>query len=390
MKDDTHPQRLKLSLIVICLAFSLGCGSQGQDTSSNPKKADQAATKAPVNVAVVTKGAVQSWISLTGTLLPIRESRVGTKVAGRIAEIFVDEGDAVNEGDALFVLEQRDFLLAKNQAEHNLDAAKANLSAARINLANARREFKRLKGLRASNAVSQQEFDTASDAFEATRAAVKVAEASVDVARDTLEMVEHNLAESTVRSPISGHIARRNINVGEVVSPVSPAPCFYVVDDTVCKVEAHLPDMKQSSVSMSQQVKITVDGVPGRAFSGGITHIGETIDPLSRTLTIRARVANPDGVLRPGALARLKILCEERTKVVTAPIRCVVKRNGNPTVFVVSSGVAVARWVTLGLSGDEKVEIIDGLAPDDLVVIDGTESLEDGMAVEIVNPDQIE
>ena len=388
MKDDTHPQTLMLLLVAFWLAFSLGCGSQGQDTTSNPKNADQAATKAPVKVAVVKRGPVQSWISLTGTLLPIRESRVGAKVAGRIAEVFVDEGDAVNEGDALFKLEQRDFLLAKNQAKHNLDAAEANLNAAKINLANARREFKRLKGLRASNAVSQQEFDTASDAFEAARASVKVAEASVDVARDALEMVEHNLAESTVRSPISGHIARRNINVGELVSPVSPAPCFYVVDDSVCKVEAHLPDTKQSSVSMAQEVGMTVDGVPARTFLGEITHIGGTIDPLSRTLTIRARVANPDGVLRPGALARLKILCEERKKVVTAPIRCVVKRNGSPTVFVVSSGVTVARRVTLGLSGDEEVEIIDGLVPDDLVVIDGTESLEDGMAVEIINPNQ--
>jgi len=388
MKKSTHLRRLIPFLVAFWLAFSLGCGSQGEDSSSAPKMPNQAAIRAPVKVAVIKRGPVQSWIALTGTLLPIRESRVGAKVGGRIAEIFVDEGDDVNTGDALFILEQRDFLLAKNQAEHNLDAARASLSAARINLTNARREFNRLKGLRASNAVSQQELDAASDAFEAAQASVKVAEASVDGARDAFEMAQHNLAESTVRSPISGHIARRNVNVGEVVSPVSPAPCFYVVDDSVCKVEAHLPDTKQSSVCIAQKVGMTVDGVPAKRFYGEITHIGGTIDPLSRTLTIRARVANPDGLLRPGALARLKILCEERKQVVTAPIRCVVKRNGDATVFVVSSGIASARRVTLGLSGDEEVEIIDGLAPDDLVVIDGTESLEDGMAVEVINPNQ--
>ncbi len=389
MKGDIHTRGLMVLVVAFWLAFSLGCGSQEHDTSSNSNSSEQPATRAPVKVAVVGRGPVQSWISLTGTLLPIRESRVGAKVAGRVADIFVDEGDPVNQGDALFILEQRDFLLAKNQAEHGLDAAAANLGAAKISLANTRREFKRLKSLRTSNAVSQQELDAALDAYKSAGASVKVAQASVELARDALEMAEYNLSESTVRSPISGHIARRNINVGEVISLVSPAPCFYVVDDTVCKVEAHLPDVKQSSVSMSQEVKMTVDGVPNRAFSGEITHISETIDPLSRTLTIRARAANPEGVLRPGALARLKILCQERKKVVTAPIRCVVKRNGDPTVFVVSSGLAVARQVTLGLSGDEEVEIIDGLVPGDLVVIDGTESLEDGMAVEVINPNQI-
>jgi len=388
MEDNAHPRRSLLSLITICLAFSLGCGSQEQDTTSTPNSADQTATKAPVKVAVAARGSVQSWISLTGTLRPIRESRVGAKVAGRVAQVLVDEGDAVSEGEALFVLDQSDFLLAKNQAEHSRQAAEANLNAAKINLANASREFERLRGLRTSNAVSQREFDAASDAYEAARVAVTLAEASVDLARDALEMTKYNLSESTIRSPISGHIASRNVNVGEIVSPVSPVPCFYVVDDTVCRAEAHLPDTEQSSVNMSQEVRITVDGIADRVFAGAITHIGETIDPASRTLTIRATVPNPEGILRPGSLARMKILSEERQDVITAPIRCVVNRNGTPTVFVISSGVAVARQVKVGLAGESDLEVVEGLNPGDIVVIDGTESLEDGMAVEVINPNQ--
>ena len=388
MNDGPYPRRsFMLLLVVVCL---FGCGTQEHNNSSDHSGHEDAATRAPVKVAVVARGAVQSWISLTATLLPIRESRVGAKVSGRVAKVFVDEGDSVEHGDALFMLGQRDFELARDQAKHSLDAARANLSAAEINSANAKREYNRLEGLRASNAVSQQEFDAAADASKSAQASVNVADASVNVARDALEMAEYNLSQSTVRSPISGQVAKRNVNVGELVSPVSLAPCFYVVDDSVCKVEAHLPDTKQSSVTMSQEVKMTVDGVPERVFSGRITHIGETIDPLSRTLIIRARIDNPDGVLRSGSLARLKILSDERKDVVTAPIRCVVKRNGNPVVFVVSSGVAVARPVRLGLVGEEGVEIVEGLRPGDVVVIDGTESLEDGMAVEIINPSQIE
>lgn len=388
MEDNTHPQRLLLSLITICLAFSLGCGSREQSDSSNPGNKGQIATKAPVRIAVVTRGTVQSWISLTGTLRPIRESRVGAKVAGRVAKVLVDEGDAVSEGDALLVLDQRDFLLAKNQAEHSRQAAEANLNAARINSANASREFERLRGLRTSNAVSQQKFDAASDAHEAAQAAVTLAEASFAVARDALEIAEYNLSESTVRSPIPGHIASRNVNVGELVSPVSPVPCFYLVDDTVCRAEAHLPDTEQSSVSMSQEVRITVDGVADRVFAGAITYMGETIDPASRTLTIRATLPNPEGILRPGALARIKILSQERQDVVTAPIRCVVKRNGASTAFVINSGFAAARQIKVGLAGEADVEVVEGLSPGDVVVVDGTESLEDGMAVEVINPNQ--
>jgi len=345
--------------------------------------------KAPVKVAAIERSGVQSWIRLTGTIRPVRESRVSAKLGGRVAEIFVDEGDAVAEGGPLFRLELRDFVLAKDQAKHSLDAAKASLNAAEVNVANAKREYERLRALRANNAVSQQKLDAASDAYKTSEAALRIATASVDVARDALEMAKHNFLESTVRSPISGHVATKNINVGEVVAPISPVPCFYIVDDTVCKVEAQLPDTKQSSVRMSQEVRMTVDGVPGNEWRGRITYVGDIIDPLSRTLTVRTRVENREMLLRPGALARLKILSDERKNVTTAPIRSIVRRNGEPIVFVVESGAALARRVELGLAGEDNVEITHGVRPGDLVVIDGTESLENGIAVEIINPDEV-
>ncbi|MBN1592978.1 MAG: efflux RND transporter periplasmic adaptor subunit, partial [Candidatus Coatesbacteria bacterium] len=220
-------------------------------------------------------------------------------------------------------------------------------------------------------------------------AAVHVAEASVNVARDALEVADYNLAQSTVKTFIAGQVAKRSINVGELAYPASPLPYYYIVDDSICKVEANLPDTIQSLVMESQEVKMTVDGIPGRTFSGNITYVAETIDPISRTLTIRAQVANPDGVLKCGALARLKILSDRKEDVVTAPIRCVVKRNGSPIVFIVNSGTASARKVHLGLAGEDEVEIAEGLEPSDVVVVEGTESLEDGMSVEVINSAQL-
>jgi len=383
------PQLTALLLWVFSAVCLFGCGSRDDGGSSGPGGRGQPSVRAPVKVAAVKRAGVQRWIRLTGTIRPVRESRVSAKVAGRVAEIFVDEGDAVAEGDPLFRLQLRDFALAKEQAKHGLDAAKARLNAAGVKVANARREYERLRALRANNAVSQQKLDAASDAYKTSKAALMVAAASVDVASDALEMARHNFMEATVRSPISGHVASRNVNVGEMVSPISPVPCFYIVDDSICKVEAQLPDTLQSSVRISQEVRITVDGVPGREWRGKITYMGHTIDPLSRTLAIRTRLENREMLLRPGALARLRILSDEREDVTTVPIRSIVKRNGEPMVFVVKSGIALARRVELGLGGEDNVEVTHGVRPGDLVVMDGTESLEDGIAVEILNPGEV-
>ncbi|MBN1593986.1 MAG: biotin/lipoyl-binding protein, partial [Candidatus Coatesbacteria bacterium] len=158
---------LQAVLCLIVAVFITGCAGDKPNESAGGKGDDLLSKKAPVKVAVVSRGTVQSWISLTATLLPIRESRVGAKVGGRVAEILADEGDSVEQGAALFKLEQRDFELARDQAKHNLDAATAGLSAANVNLENTSREFERLKGLRASNAVSQQDYDSAADAVKA-------------------------------------------------------------------------------------------------------------------------------------------------------------------------------------------------------------------------------
>lgn len=339
-----------------------------------------------MKTVVAQRGSVRSWITATGTLLPVNEARISSKVAGRIAKMLVDEGDSVKEGEELLILEQKDFVLARAQASHNLIASKANLESVKTGLRNAEREYERIKELHASNTVSQQDFDSAQHAYEAAQAALDVAKASVEVAEDALSMAEDNLLESTLRSPLSGQLAKRYVNVGELVSPASPVPCFHVIDDSVCKVESHLPDKEQSNVRLGQQVRVSVDGIHGSEFAGEITYIGNTIDPASRTLIVRARLPNDEGVLRPGSLARLRILADERSDVVIVPLRCVVKRNGTPMVFLVNSDRASATPVELGLSGMDDVEILKGLGVGDEVVIAGTEGLEDGMLVKVMNP----
>jgi len=378
--------RCASSLLIVALLFMFGCESGRQEDNSNSDAQLNSASLTPIKVTEVRRGAIRSWMSATGNVLAIRESRIGTKLSGKVARIFADDGDPVEAGNALFELEQDDFEIAQDLARHGLQAARAQLAAAKIGVENTEREFNRLQSLQATDAVSQQQCDAASDAYRTAQASLASAEAAVSVAKDALALAEYNIKQSTVRSPISGHVAKRYINVGEMLSLLSPIPCFYVIDDSICKVEASLPDKDQSRVALQQETKLTVDGVDNSEFTGRISYLSNTIDPVSRTFTVRVEIPNPDGLLRPGAMARLRILLDERNDVPTLPVQCVVRRNGSSMVFVIRSEVAFAVPVGLGLSGDDSVEITDGLALGDVVVLEGAESLEDGTRVHIINP----
>ena len=369
--------------------MAAGCGSTNQPGSDAGSAADPeiARPRVPVRGVVVRLETVERWLSVTGNLLPIRQSRVSSKIAGRVAAVFVDDGDRVRKGDVLFELDKSDLLLACKEARDSLNAAEARLKAARIRLSTARRDFERVKRLHQRKVIAQEQFDKAQDAYKAAKAGVQIAESAVLVARDALEIAQHKLKECTVRAPIDGYVAKRYVNLGETVTPLSVAPCVVLIDASECKVEASVGDSYQAMVRNGQEVRVRVDGIPDRVITGHVAYVGKTIDPVTRTFTVRVVVPNPDGKLRPGALARLKVLLARRRNVVAVPNGCIMRRAGRHIVFVAASGKAVARRVKLGLEGERLTEITEGLKPGETVITEGTEALEDGSPVELLeNP----
>lgn len=190
------------------------------------------------------------------------------------------------------------------------------------------------------------------------------------------ETVGFEFEEAYVTSPISGAVARVLVDVGSMVTP--QAPVAMVVDFARVKVAFNAPEIDASYFSRNKQVLVTADALPGKEFSGFISEISPVIDPMTRTVSIKANIDNQKRLLKPGMTARVSTNLGERKNVIALPDDAIIDHN----VFVVKADSTVEkRSISIGLVGDYEVEIQKGLSENEMVVVVGQQRLSGGEKV---------
>lgn len=291
------------ALLIVSSMFAAACGgdasSQTTDTQAkvapplpdDVKSVAQAAESSNASVIAEASAADSGLVTATGEFVSPSQSELAAKFPGRIASVFVDEGERVSRGQPLAALETDYMKIELARSEAELQRAG---SAAR----DAGRDLERKRELRAKESVPQAVLDRSTAAAEQMQAARSAAASSVQLMRE-------RVSDATIRSPINGVISERRVDVGEHLGDAGVA--FVVIQTSPLKLRFSIPERYLSRLRPGQSVVATVDPYPGEEFRGSVKTVGGVIDPKSRTLFAEAEFANADGRLRPGLFARVQL-----------------------------------------------------------------------------------
>lgn len=335
----------------------------------------------------VETGDISQTVSANGTINPVSLINVGTQVSGTVKKLYVDFNSKVEKGQILLELDAALLVAQQKQSEANVQSAAASLELATAN-------EKRMRDLFAQEYVSRQELDTAVQAR-------KAAEAQLRLTRAAVEKDYANLGYSVIRSPVSGVVVDRSVDVGQTVAASLQTPTLFKIAQDLSKMQIHanFAEADIGSIRIGQAVHFTVDAFPGRHFQGEVMQV--RLNPTTQqnvvTYDVVINVDNPEQILLPGMTAYVSIAVAERKNALLVPNAAlrykpsngVTRRpgSGHPggipkggaaprqdvfsgKVYVLEQGELVPVNVSLGITDSRNTEITGGdlKAGDQLVV----------------------
>ena len=322
---------------------SLQANAKGGAASANPS--------VTVEAAKVSTVSLPQTITAVGSLRSDESVTLRPEVAGRISAIGFQEGQRVVKGALLVQLDT-----AVPQAE---------VQQARANMTLAKTKYDRAVDLAKSNFISGQAKDEADNNL-------KIAEAS-------LQLAEAKLAKMAIRAPFSGIIGLRSVSMGDYVKEGADLVNLESIDPL--KVDFRVPEVYMRQVQVGQALQVQLDALPGKTFEGKVFAVNPLIDAAGRAVVIRAVVRNPDTSLRPGMFARVRLITRDAQDALVVPEQALVPQGDQQFVFRIIDGKAVRTKVDVGQRRSAKVEVLNGLAKDDIVVTAGQLKLRDGVPV---------
>ena len=336
----------------------------------------------PVTIAAIRQHEFREEISAVGTLKAREISPLSPKVAGTVTEVLVDVGDRVKVSQVVIRLDRTNFDLVVKQAQAALAAAEAAIPQANAQFERAEKDYIRATELLKERVIPQSRYDAVEAAFKTAREVVSSATAQRNQAKAALGSVLEYLNDTEIRSPITGTVVERNVEIGQAVAP--GGQLLRIVDQTSLKADIDLPEGDLSRVAIRATAVITVDSFPGEEFSGKVIVINPMVDRQTRTFRVRIQVPNQAGKLVDGMFAKVKLFMGKR-RALSVPRDALQRLPGSGTyyVFVVDGNKAVKRTVQVGAMEEQLAEVRDGLAEGEKVVTSGAGRLRSGAEVTV-------
>lgn len=345
-----------IGVAILVLAGAGGYVVAHRDTqAAKPAQAAQAAKaeQEPVHelsrrdVTVIEARPLAVTLPLNGSLSPLSQATVKSKVSGVILATTVQEGMEVKAGQVIARLDDAEARARVAQQQAALADANARLALAKKNMTN-------------SAALLKQNF-IAQSAYDTTANGVDLAQAAVDSAKAQLDLARIALADTVIHAPLSGVVSKRHAQAGEKLAPDSPV--FTIVDLKHLTLDAQVPATDIPRVKVGQDAKFTVDGFGTQQFSGKVARINPAAEAGSRAMIVYISVDNPDGLLRAGMFGKGTLITEKSAPHPLLPLGAVQQDGGRDVVYRVDGGKVVAQPVTLGLRNDDQglVEALDGI-----------------------------
>jgi len=342
----------------LALIFSGFCGAEEKDDPI------------PVNTFTASRKDISDRVIFTGTIQPWQRANIVPATGGKLDKIYVEQGDYVKEKKIIARLDMAPIRIQLNQAEAAVSVSKANLENARTN-------YYRLLNLKKKGTVSSRDYEQAQLAHESALAQLQQAEAN-------LEMARYNLDEAVIKAPFDGYITSRNADEGDILSPMPGSPgVATLMDISSVKIEGTVPAGDIKYLKKGVRAVIRVDTYPDTLFSGSIYSLSPAASMQTRSFPLEVRSENTAMLLKPGFFATVELIVRERKGVIAVPVDALLEIDGRDYIFVVEDGNARRREVKLGLREGIFIEVAEGLAEDEKVILAGRNVVSDGSRVTV-------
>lgn len=368
-----------LGLLVLVIVFNLAAFFfSGEQEKTAPKAV-------PVRVAIAAEDQVKVILEQAAEVRPWQQILIISKVKGQhIKEILIERGDMVKEGQVLARLDQTTFQAKRGEVLAKLQEARAAKAAASAKLAVLVKDKERFASLIKKKAAPQQKLDHIHAEHLAADAQAKLASAQIAAAKAVLASIDILLADHVIRAPMSGHVSARFVDPGALSS--DKEPMFQITNESKVKIITSVAEQDYPLAKIGQPAEIRVDAYPGQVFRGQVQVVSPILNPATRSAELEVVLPNPDGKLRVGMYAQVKVVLGER-RALLVPRQAVTRApgTGNWFVFVAEDGKARQVNVSVGPAFDSKREITKGLRPGQEVVARGVTMLQDGVPVKLVH-----
>lgn len=349
-----------LFALLLALLTMVGCGEQ---TSKAPGQVQPAV---PVLLGEATARRVELVLEQVGTLAANQDVTLRAESEGRVVEVAFQEGRPVSKGEVLVRLDA-----AKVRAGiANLEAQIAELNA---RLDNKLRTLERNRPLLEKRLISRLQFDN-------LETEIVEVQAQIEQARANLARAQVQLADTVVRAPFDGVAGVRTLSPGDYLKVGDSV--VTVVDLDPLEISFQVPEKFKPKFSLEQSVNLQVAPYPDRTFTGLISFIAPRVDETTRTFQVKARVANPEGMLSPGLFARVAVVTDVFAEAVTVPWESVIQTEQETYIYTVQDNVARKLPVRLGRITPQWAQLLDTeLAPGTAVILEGKFATRDGAKV---------
>ncbi len=378
------------ALVLAAFVAPVGCGHGNEANEANVQ-----APPPSVVVQTVRRQTVPISEDFEGTFGAIESVQVRARVEGTLESAPFKEGDLVRKGDLIFRIQDNEYVAALRSAQAALAQAHGNTVARQAALTRANLTVARNRPLAADKAIPQKDLDNAIQNAEIAKGDVLVARAQIASAQAAIENAQINVGYTTVYAPVTGLIGFLNYDVGNVVggpgndvldtiTAIDPIKVTFALDEpTYLALSRNRTDPNVAALR-DQDLQIILANDKVYAYPGRIYAFSPTVDPKTGTITVEAHVPNPDGLLRPGGFARVRVVIENRPDAVLVPQTAVTKSQGVDTVYVVDSkNEVVLRSVTLGPQYKQYFVVQSGLNAGDRVIVEGTQKVQPGVKVAV-------
>lgn len=407
-------------LLILSIVFiGFGCSN---------KKAEKI-KGTPVEITSVKEGEKLEYVSLSGTLTADREVEVSSKIGGKIAVIYVDEGQRVKEGQALCQLDNADLVanvdradgayksaiaqyeqtlinkgmgpINPTQAEDAQKMANEGLYQAQYSMDLQEKEYIRAQQLFNEGAISKQQFDILETQYKLAKSqyetakfnlkhtnetyrisnnnatqTIEIADENVKQANAALDFARTQLENAVISAPFTGTITRKFCKVGGIIPFGGTIPLFKLVDNSNVYFEGFISEMDIAKIKDGQKAEVYIYALDKKVI-GSVNMVSVSSDPKSRSVYVKINLPNSDFNFNSGLSANAKIIIKKK-KGILIPTYYIRYDNDKPFIVLADKGKAVFRYIKIGLQDENEALITEGLIAGDNVISVGHEGLKEG------------
>jgi membrane fusion protein (multidrug efflux system) len=351
MVNTMKSQSALYPIVIAALALSSACDHRLGQSTQTPQD-----PPVPVRIAHLSAGPITRSVMLPAQVIAFQEATLYAKVSGYLKSIAVDKGDKVATGAVLARIEIPELVASKAKQQAELKAAQADYDRLQESLQ------------KAPDLVVPEMVDQARGRFE--------------IARASLDQSVTLLGYATITAPFSGIITRRAVDPGALIQANSAI--VGLMDFSKVRLQVAVPEVEASHVAVGQPVLVTTDNLPGMHFDGKVTRFTYALDAVSRTMLTEVILDNPGLALRPGMLVTARMGIEHKESAVLMPVESLVMEKANAFAFTIDGNKAAKHPIVIGFNDGKNVEVLDGLAGSDAVILAaGKLKLSNGQAVQV-------